>query len=275
MADYSKGQIYKVWDNAYTKCYVGSTVQQLCKRMDKHRSDYKKYLNGSVNFLSIFNLFDEFGVENCKIEWVEDYPCSSKKELHKKEGEHQKNCDCVNKLIAGRRKKEHHNDNKEEIRTKQKEQYINNKEYYRKKANKYNNQNKDKIKVQNNKKYIQNKVFRLKKQKDYYNEHIDEIKEKKKQYRAEHREELSEKRKEYRNNNVERFKEYDKQHYDKYRDKKIEYQKEYRKNNKEKLKETITCECGGCFLKNTIRRHERSKQHQQYIQNQSNPQEQQ
>ena len=96
----------------------------------------------------------------------------------------------------------------------------------------------------------------------------------KKQYRAEHREELSEKRKEYRNNNVERFKEYDKRHYDKYRDKKIEYQKEYRKNNKEKLKEIITCECGGCFLKNTIRRHERSKLHQQHIQNQSNPQEQ-
>ena len=135
----------------------------------KHRSDYKKYLNGSVTFISIFNLFDEFGVENCKIEWVEDYPCSSKKELHKKEGEHQKNCDCVNKLIAGRSKKEHYNDNREEIRTKQTEQYINNKEYYRKKANKYNNQNKDKIKVKNNKKYIQNKAFRLKKQKDYYN----------------------------------------------------------------------------------------------------------
>ena len=73
--------------------------------MDKHRSDYKKYLNGSVKFLSIFNLFDEFGVENCKIEWVEDYPCSSKRELHKREGEHQKNCDCVNKLIAGRSKR--------------------------------------------------------------------------------------------------------------------------------------------------------------------------
>ena len=44
MVDYRKGQIYKVCDQTFTKCYIGSTTQPLSKRMEKHRSDFKKYL---------------------------------------------------------------------------------------------------------------------------------------------------------------------------------------------------------------------------------------
>ena len=115
MVDYSKGQIYKIWDNAFTKCYIGSSVQPLCKRFQKHKSDYKKYLNGACHYVSVFELFSEFGVENCKIIWEEDYPCYSKKELEKREGEIQKTNDCVNKVIAGRSSKERYEDNKEVI----------------------------------------------------------------------------------------------------------------------------------------------------------------
>ena len=46
MSDYSEGKIYKVWDYQYTKCYVGSTVDILYERMNKHKYDYKLYLNG-------------------------------------------------------------------------------------------------------------------------------------------------------------------------------------------------------------------------------------
>ena len=45
--------------------------------------------------------------------WEEDYPCNSKKELDAREGEYQKNNDCVNKRVAGRTKKQHYEDNKE------------------------------------------------------------------------------------------------------------------------------------------------------------------
>ena len=31
MPDYQKGKIYKIWDKSYTECYVGSTIQDLCK----------------------------------------------------------------------------------------------------------------------------------------------------------------------------------------------------------------------------------------------------
>ena len=40
--------------------------------------------------LKCFELFDEYGVENCKIVWIKDSPCSSKKELEAEEGRLQK-----------------------------------------------------------------------------------------------------------------------------------------------------------------------------------------
>ena len=72
---YANGKIYKITDNAYTKCYIGSTIQPLSSRIGGHRRDYKRYLDGKRNFITSFALFEEFGVENCKIELMEEYPC--------------------------------------------------------------------------------------------------------------------------------------------------------------------------------------------------------
>jgi hypothetical protein len=119
--DYKNGKIYKITDNAYTKMYIGSTTQSLSKRFSRHKSDYKLWLEGTHHKVSIFNIFDEFGIENCKIELIENYECNSKNELERKEGEHIKNNDCVNKVIAGRTKKEYYNDNKNKILEKAKE----------------------------------------------------------------------------------------------------------------------------------------------------------
>ena len=82
--------------------------------MASHRRDCKKCKNGEYHYCSVFDLFDEFGIENCKIELVEDFPCESKEELKAREGQHQKECECVNKLIAGRSQKECYEDKKDE-----------------------------------------------------------------------------------------------------------------------------------------------------------------
>ena len=113
MTDYSKGQIYKIVDTGLTKCYIGSSVQKLCKRMGSHRRDYKKYKTGEYHYCSVFDLFDEFGVENCKIVWIKNYPCNSKEELEAEEGRLQQENDCVNKNEAGRTTKQRNEDNKE------------------------------------------------------------------------------------------------------------------------------------------------------------------
>ena len=45
----------------------------------------------------------------------------------------------------------------------------------------------------------------------------------------------------------------------------MQYQKYYRQSNAEKINETETCGCGGCYIKRSRNRHEKSKQHQQYL----------
>ena len=63
--------------------------------------------------LTVHQIFDEYGFENCKIELVELFPCNIKAELLKREGEIIKNNECVNKFIPGRTQSEYQKDNRD------------------------------------------------------------------------------------------------------------------------------------------------------------------
>ena len=118
---YHNSKIYQITDIAYTKCYIGSTCEELSMRMARHRANYKSFLNGNkrLNACS-YDFFNEYGVENCKIELIEYFPCDTLQELRKREGEHIRNNECVNKNIAGRTTKEYKIDNKERVRENEK-----------------------------------------------------------------------------------------------------------------------------------------------------------
>ena len=119
---YHNSKIYQITDIGYSKCYIGSTTEELSQRMARHRLDYKSFLSGGKEgHTRSFDLFNEYGVENCKIELIEYFKCDTLQELRKKEGEHIKNTECVNKLVAGRSVKEYYVDNKEIIQAKVKE----------------------------------------------------------------------------------------------------------------------------------------------------------
>ena len=107
MPIYENGKIYKIVDVGYNTCYIGSTVESLARRMAKHRNHYKNYQEGKKHRISCFEVFDEYGVENCKIELMEKYPCNSKEELYSREGHHIQITECINKRIAGRSKKQY------------------------------------------------------------------------------------------------------------------------------------------------------------------------
>ena len=115
MNKYQNGKIYKIVDVGYNKCYIGSTCESLSQRMARHRQHYRESFKNNRKFVSSFRLFDEFNVENCKIELIESYPCENKAELERKEGEHIRVTDCVNKNVAGRTVVEYRKDNKEAI----------------------------------------------------------------------------------------------------------------------------------------------------------------
>ena len=89
--------------------------------MARHRNAYKSFNKKPRGRCSVYGLFEEFGVEMCKIELVEEHPCNNQMELRRKEGQHIQNLECVNKVIAGRTRKEYYEQTEE-----QRKEYVKN-----------------------------------------------------------------------------------------------------------------------------------------------------
>ena len=122
MPDYKQGKIYTIrCKTDDTLIYVGSTIEPLCRRMSKHKYDSTKRPN-----ICFCQYVDD--CDNWYIELFENFPCNSKEELNKREGEIIREIGTVNKQIAGRTDKEWYKDNKERILKQRKENYNTNKD---------------------------------------------------------------------------------------------------------------------------------------------------
>lgn len=118
MSDYSQGKIYMLTSEQTPEVYIGSTKKTLEERMKSHKNKYKSWLEGKFQYNTSFEIIK---YDDCKIHLLEDYPCETRKELEKKEGEYQRMMGCVNKRIEGRTKKEYRENNKEHIKQRMKE----------------------------------------------------------------------------------------------------------------------------------------------------------
>ena len=220
MNKYQNGKIYKIVDVGYSKCYIGSTTESLSQRMTRHRAAYLKYLRDGRVKLKSTVIFDEYSPENCKIELIELYPCDSRMELLRKEGEHIKCNTCVNKIIAGRTIQEYRQDNAEIISIK---------------AKAYREQN---------------------------YEHLKQLRDEKREY-------LNESNREYYKANKEQINEKHRQHYANNKDDINTKHRSHYEQNKEKVlanqAKKITCNCGVTHRKGDKAKHERTKRHQQYM----------
>ena len=150
MPEYKNGKIYKIVSNHMPDtCYIGSTIQPLCKRFGGHRSDYRKHLKGGKKYMTSFKLVC---YPDARVYLIESYACNNKNELERREGEiikeYMKNYDLenpVNKAIAGRTGKEYYVDNKEKINEKKKQYYDNNKDEILEHHKQYYHNNKKEI----------------------------------------------------------------------------------------------------------------------------------
>jgi hypothetical protein len=117
MDKYQTAKIYKVVSTGDDGMfYIGSTIRSLNDRFSKHKSDYKRWQQELHRNVSVFRLFEQFGVENCRIELIEEYPCVCKEELRRREGEVVKELtNCVNVRVEGRDGKQYRIDNQEKI----------------------------------------------------------------------------------------------------------------------------------------------------------------
>ena len=105
MTNYNNSKIYKIYSHIGPNIYIGSTTKQYLsqRRMTKHRSSYKAWKNNKIrDHVRSFDLFDQYGIDNCKIELIEAKSCNDKDELRKLEGQYIRLLECVNKNIPGR-----------------------------------------------------------------------------------------------------------------------------------------------------------------------------
>ena len=111
MTNYNKGKIYKIepiCDHEEGEVYIGSTTKDyLSQRMTWHRSDYKKWKNGTHGKVMVYDMFDKYGIENCQIILLESVNATTKDELNAREGYYVRTLKCVNKLIPDRSEKEY------------------------------------------------------------------------------------------------------------------------------------------------------------------------
>jgi hypothetical protein len=132
--DYKNGQIYCIRSHQTDQIYIGSTCSPLAKRFYDHKKKSNNRISKQIT-----------QYEDAYIELIENYPCNSKKELNRREGQHMRNTEnCINKKIAGRTQKEYDFDNKEQISQYHKEWYEENKEQILEKQKEYSKNNKEK-----------------------------------------------------------------------------------------------------------------------------------
>ena len=166
MTDYKQGKIYAIRSSKTDKYYIGSTATTLCKRFYSHKT--KQNITASAEIIAFGDAY---------IELIELFPCGSKMELNKREGELQREMktNIVNKYFAHtspeQRKEQskkyssdnkekiknysvkHRDENKEELRVKQAEYRLEHREELRVKNAEYRANNKEKTKLRNAKRY--------------------------------------------------------------------------------------------------------------------------
>ena len=141
VSKYRNGKIYRIWNTANDKIYVGSTIQPLHRRMIGHRCDARKPECPKVKLCEDMNTL---GHENFKIQLIEYYPCQTKDELTRREGELIRELKPdLNMQIAERTGKEWVRDNQNRIREKQREYIVRNKDKLTEKQREYFEKNRD------------------------------------------------------------------------------------------------------------------------------------
>ena len=80
-----QGMVFMVVNSGYNLCYIGCTKEKyLSRRMSQYRREYNKYINGKAKHNILFDLFDKYGLYNCKIELIRHVNYTTRSELKAK-----------------------------------------------------------------------------------------------------------------------------------------------------------------------------------------------
>ena len=206
--EYINSVIYKIFikNELSPLIYIGSSKNGIQERLWGHKSDYNKWKSGEKHWISIFKLFEEFGIDNCDIEVLREVQANSKKELELAEAEEIEkipNENLVNKICPRYEniedhKKQYH----KEYHQQHREEHLATMKAYREtdenkqKKKEYREMNKDKINEQKRAAYQKNREKILSQQKEYAAGKKEELKAYNKEYREKNNEAINKARKE-------------------------------------------------------------------------------
>uniref|UniRef100_A0A6C0D7H1 GIY-YIG domain-containing protein n=1 Tax=viral metagenome TaxID=1070528 RepID=A0A6C0D7H1_9ZZZZ len=278
---YNEGKIYKLLSNNLYY-YIGSTINSLNKRLSYHKQSSKKFPNRKI-----YKYINSIGWDNIKIELIENFSCSHKKELNERENyyikQHIKDEKCLNIKKAVLNKEEiiqQHKQYREENKDKLKEYFTHYNIVNSIKRNEYNKEyvkeNEEKVKNARKKYYENNKELITQKNNTYKETNKELVAKRKKIWAEKNTEHIKSHSKEYREENKEYIKEKTKKYYEENKEKILEKFKKYNETNKDKLKEKqaeyraknkeqIQCNCGGSYIKLGKSKHEKTNKHTKYI----------
>lgn len=239
---YSAGIIYKLCckDPTITDCYIGSTTNFI-KRKSQHKASCNVENSKGYNYYVYRFIREHDGFDNWDMIQIEKYEAKDKKDLETRERywiETLKSS--LNKVIPTRTQKEWYDVNKEDVASKHKNYYEDNKECLALKRKEYLEVNKEKT---------------ASKTKEYYENNKEELSLKYKEYYKKNKEKIISSVKEYSEKNKEKISLRNKKYYE---------------VNKEKIAskcvESVVCDiCSGNYLKPAKLRHERTKKHQKAL----------
>jgi hypothetical protein len=168
--DYSNAKIYKIVSDKTDKVYIGSSVKPLNQRFNAHTYEYRQWNDGKHHYVTSFEILQ---YDDARIELIEEYECKTEEDLRIREGQIIKEYENrVNKMIAGRtnlqwreenkerlaqQRKEYAEANREHMIQKRKEYYQKNKERLLERGKEWAKNNADKVKQKNKEKYERNK----------------------------------------------------------------------------------------------------------------------
>lgn len=110
------GRIYKIIAGQGNECYVGSTFDQLNNRFKGHKNTYKL----GKNDCSVVELFNKYGVTNCKMILIKEYKVLDRRHLEVYETLWIKKLKAMNKcepcggLLSKQRAKQYYEKQKQE-----------------------------------------------------------------------------------------------------------------------------------------------------------------
>lgn len=104
--------------------YIGSTTLSLCARLGEHKRQYRFYTEGkgTASRFKGCRSREILKYEDAYIELIEEFPCDTKEQLLKREGEIIRDTfNCVNRCVSGQTMNEWRDVNKEYIKSYQHE----------------------------------------------------------------------------------------------------------------------------------------------------------